>query len=920
MILQSTRTVSLLSLAMFIAGVGVAGCGDAGAGGKGVESLDEALGAAGRPHTDNDDSWRFDGRRGEMHRRNRCPMVDALAAPPSVRVGETTSLKGFAYDEDRRPSALTYMWTVSDPSMGTVTNPTSKKASFTCKKEGIAFLTFSADDGDCTRKANTVVFCRPPVKPVCGDGKVSGNETCDNSSATKCPTSCDDQNACTTDKLTGSADACNVVCSHAPVSVCKGGDQCCAPGCTSTTDSDCHTATPCGDGKKSGDETCDDSDPNPANHCPTSCDDKNPCTKDALLGNANKCNVTCSNTAITTCSSTPDQCCATGCNANTDADCMPACNGVLEKGETCDPNTTCPTSCDDGNACTQDIMHGKLETCDVSCEHKDLSNTCANGDGCCAKGCTNANDNDCPLLPCGNGTLDSGETCDNSSSTKCPTVCADNDPCTQDTMSGSAASCTAKCTFTPITTCSATADQCCAPGCNPTTDADCTIKCGDGVVSGGETCDPADPAHPCPASCDDNDACTDDTQTGSAATCDIKCTHTPKTTPACLCGNGKVDQGETCDPKDPAHACPTSCDDGNACTSDELTGSACTAACKYTQLTTPACLCGNGTLDTNEKCDNSSPTKCPASCDDSNDCTTDGSTGAAATCDLACTHTAIDSQSCLCGDSVLESSETCDDTTSTKCPTSCDDGDKCTADTSTGSAAGCDLVCKHDPITTPECLCGNGKLDPGEKCDETSSTKCPTSCDPSTDKCAPNVLSGSPDQCNVVCNPAPVTTCVNGDGCCPGGTCTGATDNDCGDRCTTCEQTPNDAFGTLCPDQLAACDNLAGNTGASNPVGSQYSNIPKGPLCQRILDCIHTTHCAQNTADTDCLCGPNNPGCFSGTYDAMTGPCKELMAAGMETNVPGDMATRISAQQYATGSAIAVVELCDQLSCSSECL
>jgi hypothetical protein len=55
--------------------------------------------------------------------------------------------------------------------------------------------------------------------------------------------------------------------------------------------------------------------------------------------------------------------------------------------------------------------------------------------------------------------------------------------------------------------------------------------CGNGVVELGEACDGA-----CPATCDDGDACTTDGQTGSAATCDTACTHDAVV--ACASGDG----------------------------------------------------------------------------------------------------------------------------------------------------------------------------------------------------------------------------------------------------------------------------------------------------------------------------------------------------------------------------------------------
>jgi hypothetical protein len=76
----------------------------------------------------------------------------------------------------------------------------------------------------------------------------------------------------------------------------------------------------------------------------------------------------------------------------------------------------------------------------------------------------------------------------------------------------------------------------------------CTAWCGDGEVSGDETCDP--PGQTCQVT----GRCTDDCR------CVGGSTETPPTTlPPALCGNGVVDAGETCDGT--ATACPA----GGAC-------------------------------------------------------------------------------------------------------------------------------------------------------------------------------------------------------------------------------------------------------------------------------------------------------------------------------------------------------------------
>jgi hypothetical protein len=93
--------------------------------------------------------------------------------------------------------------------------------------------------------------------PECGDGIWQpASETCDNAipdgEPGACPTTrdngdpCDDGDPCTTDSSTGSAQNCNLVCTHTqlvgPDDCGLGGgagDGCCPDGCTSENDSDC---------------------------------------------------------------------------------------------------------------------------------------------------------------------------------------------------------------------------------------------------------------------------------------------------------------------------------------------------------------------------------------------------------------------------------------------------------------------------------------------------------------------------------------------------------------------------------------------------------------------------------------------------------------------------------------------------------
>jgi alpha-L-arabinofuranosidase len=151
----------------------------------------------------------------------------------------------------------------------------------------------------------------------CGNGVVDSGETCDPPGT--CPAMCDDGNACTANQQLGTAQACNVSCTYNAIVICSSGDGCCPAGCSFSTDADCSAS--CGNSVVDSGETCD-----PPASCPASCDDGLACTLDQLTGSAENCNVACSNTTITACTS-GDGCCPMGCGA-TDADCSGGMGGM----------------------------------------------------------------------------------------------------------------------------------------------------------------------------------------------------------------------------------------------------------------------------------------------------------------------------------------------------------------------------------------------------------------------------------------------------------------------------------------------------------------------------------------------------------------------------------------------------------------
>ena len=325
---------------------------------------------------------------------------------------------------------------------------------------------FATDDADCS------LFC--------GNDQIDAGETCDGN----CPTDCDDRQACTRDRLVGSAAACSAACSYEPITACVDGDGCCPGGCDAESDDDCSAS--CGNGSIEAGETCD-----PPGSCPQSdadCDDGDACTADALLGAAASCSASCSHQAITLCAA-GDGCCPAGCDGATDPDCAPVCgNGVLEADETCDPPGSCPQSdadCDDGDACTTGRLAGSPADCSAHCVQQPLD-ACLDGDGCCGLGCNALNDGDCEPV-CGNAVVEPGETCDPPES--CPRSsadCDDGDACTVDHAFANADDCSSYCRHDPIQAC-LSGDGCCPAGCGHIDDTDCA-PCPEGQ-------------HACPGGC-----------------------------------------------------------------------------------------------------------------------------------------------------------------------------------------------------------------------------------------------------------------------------------------------------------------------------------------------------------------------------------------------------------------------------------
>ena len=358
----------------------------------------------------------------------------------------------------------------------------------------------------------------------------------------------------------------------------------------------------CGNGVREGSELCD-------GDCPTACS-PTPCFHVELVGAAASCDARCEVSEVVVCADA-DGCCATGCDHGADKDCSPSCgDGVISGTEKCEPESValpCPGSneCDDGDPCTEDKVIGSAQQCSAQCAHMPITRRVA-GDQCCPAGANIASDADCEAF-CGDGVVSGTERCDAAVPGSCPTPssCALlTEGCERSVLVGTG--CDAHCELDRIRT-AQNGDQCCPPGATVGTDTDCEPRCGDGVVSGNEECDPHTPAGEygrCPASSNDcslpaGDPCLLAVLVGDPQQCNARCTFEPREAgaqdaccpsgassqddPDCspVCGNGLVEDGELCDSgPGSSNPCPTerTCR-VELCNARTIVGSGCTAEC-----------------------------------------------------------------------------------------------------------------------------------------------------------------------------------------------------------------------------------------------------------------------------------------------------------------------------------------------------
>jgi cysteine-rich repeat protein len=259
-------------------------------------------------------------------------------------------------------------------------------------------------------------------------------------------------------------------------------------------------------------------------------------------------------------------------------------------------------------------------------------------------------------------------------------------------------------------------------------------------------------------------------------------------------------------------------------------------------------LCGNGTLDPGELCD-------------------DGNADARDGCTNACTP---------CGDGIVQTGEECDDGNLV-------DGDGCDAD--------CTLT-----------ACGNGIVSPGEECDDgnrVSGDCCSSTCklEPAGTTCTEDLNVCTFDFCNrfgQCIHPPNTAPCNDGNLCngadtCSAGVCSVHAGNPCGSEpvCErACIQTSTlqyhcgfDASGTACPADANACtsDVCNGAGTCTHPVAADGTSCEDGDRCSTGDSCragacqsgppVTCDPCLTCDAATGSCVVPTSPGCAAAVTD-----------------------------------------------------
>ncbi|MBQ1927103.1 MAG: hypothetical protein II180_13395 [Proteobacteria bacterium] len=567
---------------------------------------------------------------------------------------------------------------------------------------------------------NILNGCEASPYGICGNGIVEPGEKCDG-------TKLNDQ-TCATQVGEGS----------------KGTLRCSAD-CLSFVTTGCTSPNLCGNGRIDSNETCDG-----AQLAGATCE--------SFVGKGSagvvKCNAQCNGYDLSACTK-PETC------GNGYRDAHEVCDGQLSAAITCEKivgkgstgRIKCAANCAgyDISECTAAAECGNLrrETAEA-CDGGDFGGaTCATSVGAGSMGtliCTPQCEIDTSRCSkpstCGNNRADGNDVCDGADlkGKSCASVvgpgstgslkCRDN--CSGYDISGCSkpATCDGNqidqgeiCdglhlndkTCASVVGLGSTGTLKCKSNCAGYETTSCTqpTACGNGKIDSGETCDGTNVGgRTCAQLVGEGSVgtprCSSDCRSHDLSGCSA-----PK-----HCGNGVLDTalGEVCDGSNlNGKSCATEAGQGS-------TGSLkCSNDCFYFDMSgckSPA-RCGDGIIQNDEKCDMTNLAK--------RTCESELGPGAIGTLRCNATCNGFDTSGCIvntCGNGSLEKSETCDGALL--------NGWTCDKQVGTGSTGTpkCNATCSgyENGSCTPASTCGNGKLNPGEDCDNTSFRNNITNC------------------------------------------------------------------------------------------------------------------------------------------------------------------------------------------------
>lgn len=307
--------------------------------------------------------------------------------------------------------------------------------------------------------------------------------------------------------------------------------------------------------------------------------------------------------------------------------------------------------------------------------------------------------------------------------------------------------------------------------------------------------------------------------------------------------------------------------------------------------------CGNGIIDSGEKCDtgiaSGMPGACPVACQAPASCQRVSLVGGG--CQTECQLVRL---GCIGGDSC------------------------CPADCAPAQDSDCSGQC-GDGIVQKELgeTCENG--DPSKRCPAVGDCA-------DEDACTRDAISGSAENCNAACTHTPITELKNEDGCCPAGA-DANTDNDCKPRCgNKIRETGEDCDGstgcdancklTLTPEQVACLDTIAQNDcercacmqcTEQVTACSASGNAARDEKCTAVEDCAVENQCS----GSGCYCGTASY--FECAFNR-NGPCIKEVEQAAGTSSPTQIDSQGQDPNTALGRAQAL-GACRRAQCRSEC-